>query len=46
MEQTKRNELEQLLIKTKETLVAYSNNDVMGMGADEVIKDIEDYIGA
>jgi len=35
---------EQLLIKIKETLTAYSNNDVMGMGADEAIKDIKNYL--
>jgi len=35
--------LEQLLIKVKETLTAYSNNDVHGMGADECIEEIEEY---
>ena len=41
----KRNDLGKLLIKTKETLTAYSNNDMMGMGADEAIAAIDEYLG-
>lgn len=34
---------EPLLIKARTTLTAFSNNDLMGMGADEAIADINSY---
>ena len=37
-------ELKELLVKIKETLTAYSNNDMMGMGADEAITAINKYL--
>lgn len=33
-----------LLVEIKEVLTAYSNNDMMGMGADEAIAAIEIYL--
>lgn len=38
-------EMERLLIRAKEVLTIYANNDLMGCGGDEMIESINKYLG-